>query len=76
MQKFKNLQFLPNNYETLTNQGTREYISLTKFYKDWVKIVDFLIKACFETTAIFSDKALPFRAQWPILDYKLNMING
>ena len=29
--------------ETLSKQGTHEYLILTKFCNDWVKIVDFLI---------------------------------
>ena len=41
----KNLQFLPDHYETLTKEGTQENLILTKFHNDWVKIVDFLIKA-------------------------------
>ena len=45
----KNLQFLPDHYETLTKEGTHdhEYLILTKFRNDWVKIVDFLLKAYF-----------------------------
>ena len=43
----KNLQFLANNYETLTKEGTHENLILSKFRNDKVKIVDFLIKAYF-----------------------------
>ena len=43
----KNPQFLPNHNETLSNYGTHEYLILTKFRNDWIKIVDFLIKAYF-----------------------------
>ena len=41
----KNLQFLPNDYETRLKLSTHEYLILTEFHTDWVKIVDFLIKA-------------------------------
>ena len=41
----KNPQFLPNHYEFLSKCGTNEYFILTKIRNDWVKIVDFLIKA-------------------------------
>ena len=43
----KNPQFLLNHYKTFSKQGTHEDLTLTKFRKDWVKIVDFLIKAYF-----------------------------
>ena len=43
----KNPQFLPNHYETLSKWGPNEYFILTKFRNDWIKIVDFLIKAYF-----------------------------
>ena len=43
----KNLQFLPNHNETLSKWGTHEYLIFTKFRNNWVKIVDFLIKAHF-----------------------------
>ena len=43
----KNLQFLPDHYETLTKEGTHEDLILTKFRNDPVKIVDFLVKAYF-----------------------------
>ena len=43
----KNLQFLPDHYETLTKEGTHEDLILTKFRNDLVKIVDFLVKAYF-----------------------------
>ena len=41
----KNPQFLPNRDETLSKWGTHKYLILTKFRQNWVKIVDFLIKA-------------------------------
>ena len=37
----------PDHYETLTKEGTNEDLILRKFRIDPVKIVDFLIKACF-----------------------------
>ena len=46
----KNLQFLPDHYETLTKEGTHEDLILTKFCNDsvdLVKIIDFLVKAYF-----------------------------
>ena len=43
----KNAQFLPDHYETLSKLGTHEYLIVSKFRNDWVKIVDFLIKAYF-----------------------------
>ena len=43
----KNPQFLPNHYETLSKLGTHGYPILAKFRYDWVKIVDFSIKAYF-----------------------------
>ena len=49
----QNPQFLPNHYETLSKQGTHEYLVLTKFHNDWFKIVDFVIKAYFLFTVIF-----------------------
>ena len=41
----KNPQFYPNHYETLSKGGPNEDFIFTKFRYDWVKIVDFLIKA-------------------------------
>ena len=43
----KNLQFLPDHYETLTKEGSHEDLILTKFRNDPVKIVDFFVKAYF-----------------------------
>ena len=43
----KNPQFLPNHNETLPQKSTHEYLILPKFHNDWVKIVDFSIKAYF-----------------------------
>ena len=43
----KNLQFLPDHYETLTKGGTHDDLILTKLRNNWVKIVDFLVKAYF-----------------------------
>ena len=39
----KNPQFLPNHCKTMLKQATHEYLILN----DWIKIVDFLIKAYF-----------------------------
>ena len=56
----KNPQFLPNHYEFLSKCGTNEYLILTKIRNDWVKIVDFLIKAHFFMCTFFaSDLKLP-----------------
>ena len=41
----KNLQFLPNDYETWSKLSTHGYLILTEFHNDLVKNVDFLIKA-------------------------------
>ena len=41
----KNLQFLPNDYETRPKLSTQECLILTEFHNQWVKIVDFLRKA-------------------------------
>ena len=43
----ENPQFLPNHYETLSQNRTHEFPIVAKFRNDWVKIVDFLIKAYF-----------------------------
>ena len=43
----KNPQFLPHHYETLSKLGTYEYLIVSKCRNDWVKIVDFSIKAYF-----------------------------
>ena len=43
----KNPQFLTNRYETLSKYGTHKHFILTKFRNNWVKIVNFLIKAYF-----------------------------
>ena len=43
----KNPQFFSDHYEILTKEGTHEALILTKFRNDWVKIVDFLVKAYF-----------------------------
>ena len=45
----KNPQFLPKIYEILTKSklGIHEDLILIKFRNDWVKIVDFSIKAYF-----------------------------
>ena len=42
----KNLQFLPNDYETWSKLSTHGYLILREFHNHWVKIVDFLLKAC------------------------------
>ena len=41
----KNLQFLPNDFETRSKLSTHEYLFLTEFHNDMAKIVDLLIKA-------------------------------
>ena len=43
----ENPQFLPNHYETLSQNGTHEYPIVAKFRNDRMKIVDFQIKAYF-----------------------------
>ena len=50
----KNTQFLPNLYKT---EPTRLVI-LTKFHKDWAKIVDCLINAHFSMCPIFLNQTL------------------
>ena len=54
MLPLKNPQFLPNHYETLSKAGTHEDHILTKFHKDWVKIVEFLIKTYFFMCTFFA----------------------
>ena len=39
------IQFLPNDYETLSKLSTHKCLILTEFHNHWVKIVDFVIKA-------------------------------
>ena len=56
----KNLQFLLNHYETLSKYGTHEYLILTKFRNDWVRIVDFLIKAYFCLVSLINEQSLQF----------------
>ena len=43
----ENPQFLPNHYETLSQNRTDEGPIMAKFGNVWVKIVDFLVKAYF-----------------------------
>ena len=43
----ENPQFLPNDYEALSQKGTHEYPIAAKFRNDWIRIVDFLVKAYF-----------------------------
>ena len=43
----KNLQSLPDHCEILSKWGPHEYLLLSKFRNDRVKIVDFLVKAYF-----------------------------
>ena len=50
----KNPQFSPNHYETLPKWCPHEYLILTKFRNDWVKIVDFLTKAYFFMCTFFA----------------------
>ena len=57
---------LPNQADILAILSTLELVIFTKFHKDWVKIVDFSIKAYFwasndffasvSTTVIFNPK--------------------
>ena len=49
----KNPQFFPNHYENWSKCGTNENLILTKIHKDWVKIVDLLIKANFFMCTFF-----------------------
>ena len=46
-------QFLSNHYETRSKWGTQKYLILTEFHNDWVKIVEFPIKAYFWFTVVF-----------------------
>ena len=41
----ENPQFLPNDYEPRSELSTHEFLILTELHNDWVKIVDFFIKA-------------------------------
>ena len=43
----KNPQFLSDHYEILTKEGIHEFLILTRFRNDRLKIVDFLVKAYF-----------------------------
>ena len=54
----KNLQFLPNDYETRSKLSTHEYFILTEFCNHWVKIVDFLIKAYFCLVSLINEQSL------------------
>ena len=54
----KNPQFSSNHYETRSKQSTYEYLILTEFRNDWVKIMDFLIKAYFWFTVVFLQHTL------------------
>ena len=47
MHILKNPQFSSIHYKILSKWGTHEDLILTKFRNDWVKIVDFFIKAYF-----------------------------
>ena len=49
----KNLQFLPNHYETWPKLATHESLILTKFHSAWIKIVEFLIIAYIWASVIF-----------------------
>ena len=53
MASSKSSTFFPNLYETCSNFLPHELIILTKFHKDWAKIVDFFIKAHFSMCPIF-----------------------
>ena len=54
----KNLQFLPNQADIQAISSTHELVIFTKFHKDYVKIVDFSIKAYFWAGNIFSRQSL------------------
>ena len=54
----KNLEFFPNHYETMSIYGTHEHVILTKFRNDWVKIVEFLIKAYFSLVSLINEQSL------------------
>ena len=43
----KNPQFLPNSFETWSKGPLYQSVKLSKSQKNWVKIVDFLIRAYF-----------------------------
>ena len=65
----KNPQFLSNQYETLSKWGPHDNFILTKFRINWVKIVDFLIKAYFWFSVRFFDSHLTC-----IIKVSLNML--
>ena len=54
----KNPQFLPNQADIKAILSTHELVIFTKFHKDWVKIVDFSIKAYFWDSNIFLHQSL------------------
>ena len=49
----KNPQFLSNPYETWSKWLPHETITLSKFHKNWTKIVDFLSMANFWACSVF-----------------------
>ena len=49
----KNLQFLANQAQTLAILPNHEMVILTKFYNDWMKIVDFSLIPYFKASPIF-----------------------
>ena len=56
--RIKNPQLIPKHYENLSKCGTNEYLILTKFRNDWVKFVDFSIKAYFLMCTFFLHQTL------------------
>ena len=65
-QKYDFIKKIHNHYETLSKWGPNEDFIFTKFRYDWVKIVDFLIKAysalsnnCACTIIFFAKKDFP-----------------
>ena len=54
----ENSQFLPNQADIQAILSIDELVIFTKFHKDWVKIVDFSIKAYFWASNIFFHQSL------------------
>ena len=48
-------QFLSNCHETWSKSLPHEVLILTKFHKDWAKIVELLVMANFVMCAVFID---------------------
>ena len=60
----KNPQFLPNIFETWSKGLPHELVILNKSQRNWVKIVDFLIRAYFWATCHFQG---PYTVVWEAL---------